>query len=414
MNRNMYLDKLIRRKGNGMIKVITGIRRCGKTYLLFELFHQHLLASGVDKEHIIKIALDDRINKKYRDPDVLCEYVHNEIKDEQMYYILLDEVQMVEEFEDVLNSFLHIKNADVYVTGSNAKFLSKDIITEFRGRGDQVHLYPLSFAEFVTGKGIEGHQAWYEFTMYGGLPKMLEIENNEDKSNYLRDIFKETYIKDILERNEVRNQTEMEELLDYLASAIGGLTNPKKLSDTFKTVKNVSVHPDTIKNYLDYFEDSFLISKASRYDVKGKKYISTPAKYYFTDCGLRNVRINFRQYEETHIMENVIYNELLIRGYHVDVGVVEVTYSDEEKRRLQKQLEVDFVCNQGSRRIYIQSALALPTREKEEQEQMSLRNINDSFKKVIIVKDGPTHYNEDGILILNLFDFLLKENSLEF
>ena len=414
MNRNMYLDKLIRRKGNGMIKVITGIRRCGKTYLLFELFHQHLLASGVDKEHIIKIALDDRINKKYRDPDVLCEYVHSEIKDEQMYYVLLDEVQMVEEFEDVLNSFLHIKNADVYVTGSNAKFLSKDIITEFRGRGDQVHLYPLSFAEFVTGKGIEGHQAWYEFTMYGGLPKMLEIENNEDKSNYLRDIFKETYIKDILERNEVRNQTEMEELLDYLASAIGGLTNPKKLSDTFKTVKNVSVHPDTIKNYLDYFEDSFLISKASRYDVKGKKYISTPAKYYFTDCGLRNVRINFRQYEETHIMENVIYNELQIRGYHVDVGVVEVTYSDEEKRRLQKQLEVDFVCNQGSRRIYIQSALALPTREKEEQEQMSLRNINDSFKKVIIVKDGPTHYNEDGILILNLFDFLLKENSLEF
>ena len=378
------------------------------------MFHQHLLASGVDKEHIIKIALDDRINKKYRDPDVLCEYVHNEIKDEQMYYILLDEVQMVEEFEDVLNSFLHIKNADVYVTGSNAKFLSKDIITEFRGRGDQVHLYPLSFAEFVTGKGIEGHQAWYEFTMYGGLPKMLEIENNEDKSNYLRDIFKETYITDILERNEVRNQTEMEELLDYLASAIGGLTNPKKLSDTFKTVKNVSVHPDTIKKYLDYFEDSFLISKASRYDVKGKKYISTPAKYYFTDCGLRNVRINFRQYEETHIMENVIYNELLIRGYHVDVGVVEVTYSDEEKRRLQKQLEVDFVCNQGSRRIYIQSALALPTREKEEQEQMSLRNINDSFKKVIIVKDGPTHYNEDGILILNLFDFLLKENSLEF
>lgn len=414
MDRNMYLDKLIRRKGNGMIKVITGIRRCGKTYLLFELFYQHLLASGVDKEHIIKIALDDRINKKYRDPDVLCEYVHNEIKDEQMYYVLLDEVQMVEEFEDVLNSFLHIKNADVYVTGSNAKFLSKDIITEFRGRGDQVHLYPLSFAEFVTGKGVEGQQAWYEFTMYGGLPKMLEIENNEDKSNYLRDIFKETYIKDILERNEVRNQTEMEELLDYLASAIGGLTNPKKLSDTFKTVKNVSVHPDTIKNYLDYFEDSFLISKASRYDVKGKKYISTPAKYYFTDCGLRNVRINFRQYEETHIMENVIYNELLIRGYHVDVGVVEVTYSDEEKRRLQKQLEVDFVCNQGSRRIYIQSALALPTREKEEQEQMSLRNINDSFKKVIIVKDGPTHYNEDGILILNLFDFLLKENSLEY
>ena len=414
MDRNLYLDKLIRKKNNGMIKVITGIRRCGKTYLLFELFYEYLLNSGVDKDHIIKIALDDRINKKYRDPDVLCEYVHKSIKDNQMYYVLLDEVQMVPEFEDVLNSFLHIKNVDVYVTGSNAKFLSKDIITEFRGRGDQVHLYPLSFAEFMSGKETDRQQAWYEYTMYGGLPKLLEIENEEDKSGYLRDIFKETYIKDILEKNDVRNPVEMEELLDYLSSAIGGLTNPKKLADTFKTVKNVSVHPDTIKTYLDYFEDSFLISKASRYDVKGKRYISTPMKYYFTDCGLRNVRINFRQYEETNIMENVIYNELLIRGYHVDVGMVEITCKDKEKRRVQKQLEVDFVCNQGSKRIYIQSALALPTQEKEEQEQLSLKAINDSFKKVIIIKDGPTHYNESGILILNLFDFLLKENSLEF
>lgn len=414
MERNLYLDKLIRKKNNGMIKVITGIRRCGKTYLLFELFYAYLLNSGVDKDHIIKIALDDRINKKYRNPDALCEYVHEAIKDDKMYYVLLDEVQMVEEFEDVLNSFLHIKNADVYVTGSNAKFLSKDIITEFRGRGDQVHLYPLSFSEFMNGRGTDRQQAWYEYTMYGGLPKLLEIENEEDKSNYLRDIFKETYIKDILERNDVRNPVEMEELLDYLASAIGGLTNPKKLADTFKTVKNVSVHPDTIKTYLDYFEDSFLISKASRYDVKGKRYISTPMKYYFTDCGLRNVRINFRQYEETHIMENVIYNELLIRGYHVDVGMVEFIYNDEKKHRVQKQLEVDFVCNQGSKRIYIQSAFALPTQEKEEQEQLSLKAINDSFKKVIIVKDGPTHYNDSGILILNLFDFLLKENSLEF
>ncbi len=414
MDRNLYLDKLIRKKNNGMIKVITGIRRCGKTYLLFELFYEYLLNSGVDKDHIIKIALDDRINKKYRDPDVLCEYVHKSIKDNQMYYVLLDEVQMVPEFEDVLNSFLHIKNADVYVTGSNAKFLSKDIITEFRGRGDQVHLYPLSFAEFMSGKETDRQQEWYEYTMYGGLPKLLEIENEEDKSGYLRDIFKETYIKDILERNDVRNPVEMEELLDYLSSAIGGLTNPKKLADTFKIVKNVSVHPDTIKTYLDYFEDSFLISKASRYDVKGKRYISTPMKYYFTDCGLRNVRIHFRQYEETHIMENVIYNELLIRGYHVDVGMVEFTCKDKEKRRVQKQLEVDFVCNQGSKRIYIQSALALPTQEKEEQKQLSLKAINDSFKKVIIIKDGPTHYNESGILILNLFDFLLKENSLEF
>lgn len=395
-----------------MIKVITGIRRCGKTYLLFELFYNYLRESGVDDGHIIKLALDDRINKKYRDPDVLCEYVHEKVKDEQMYYVLLDEVQMVSEFEDVLNSFLHIRNVDTYVTGSNAKCLSKDIITEFRGRGDQIHLYPLSFAEFMQGRKTDRYQAWYEYTMYGGLPKILEMKDEEDKVNYLRDIFKETYIKDILERNDVRNPVELEELLDYLSSAIGGLTNPKKLSDTFKTVKNTSVHPDTIKTYLDYFEDSFLISRAKRYDVKGKKYISTPMKFYFTDCGLRNVRINFRQYEETHIMENIIYNELLIRGYNVDVGMVEYNYYTEDSRKVQKQLEVDFVCNMGSKRIYIQSALALPTLEKEQQEELSLRSVNDSFRKVIIVKDGPTHYNENGILILNLFDFLLEENSL--
>ena len=395
-----------------MIKVITGIRRCGKTYLLFELFYNYLRESGVDDGHIIKLALEDRINKKYRDPDVLCEYVHEKVKDEQMYYVLLDEVQMVSEFEDVLNSFLHIRNVDTYVTGSNAKCLSKDIITEFRGRGDQIHLYPLSFAEFMQGRKTDRYQAWYEYTMYGGLPKILEMKDEEDKVNYLRDIFKETYIKDILERNDVRNPVELEELLDYLSSAIGGLTNPKKLSDTFKTVKNTSVHPDTIKTYLDYFEDSFLISRAKRYDVKGKKYISTPMKFYFTDCGLRNVRINFRQYEETHIMENIIYNELLIRGYNVDVGMVEYNYYTEDSRKVQKQLEVDFVCNMGSKRIYIQSALALPTLEKEQQEELSLRSVNDSFRKVIIVKDGPTHYNENGILILNLFDFLLEENSL--
>ena len=413
MERNMYLNKLIRKKNNGLIKVITGIRRSGKTYLLFELFYDYLIKSGVDKDHIIKIALDDRINKKYRDPDILCEYVHDVVKDDQIYYVLLDEVQMVSEFEDVLNSFLHMKNVDTYVTGSNAKFLSKDIITEFRGRGDQVHLFPLSFAEYMSGKGIDRQQAWQEYTMYGGLPKMLEIENEEDKAVYLRDIFKETYIKDILERNDIRNPVEMEELLDYLASAIGGLTNPKKLADTFKSEKNVSVHPDTIKTYLDYFEDSFLINRANRYDVKGRRYISTPMKFYFTDCGLRNVRINFRQYEETHIMENIIYNELLIRGYHVDVGMIEYNCYTENRKRVQKQLEVDFVCNQGSKRIYIQSALALPTREKEELEQLPLQNIGDSFKKIIIVKDVPTHYNESGILILNLFDFLLKENSLE-
>lgn len=411
MERNIYLNKLIRRKHNKMIKVITGIRRCGKSYLLFELFKNHLLQEGVENNHIITIALDDRMNKKYRDPDELCRYVHEQIKDEKMYYVLLDEVQMVDEFEDVLNSFLHIENVDTYVTGSNAKFLSKDIITEFRGRGDQVHLYPLSFSEFMQTYPNDIHQGWLDYAMYGGMPKLIEMEAPSDKIAYLKGIFSETYMKDILERNDVRNQEELEELMDYLASAIGGLTNPKKLADTFKSVKNVSIHQETIKTYLDYFEDSFLIQKVNRYDVKGKKYISTPAKFYFTDMGLRNTRLNFRQFEETHIMENIIYNELLIRDYNVDVGVVEYSYYEGKKRK-QKQLEVDFVCNQGSKRIYIQSALALPTIEKEEQEQQSLSKINDSYKKVIIVKDGPTHYNESGILILNLFEFLLDQDSI--
>ena len=411
MERNIYLNKLIRRKHNKMIKVITGIRRCGKSYLLFELFKNHLLQEGVEKNHIIAIALDDRMNKKYRNPDELCSYVHEQITDEKMYYVLLDEVQMVDEFEDVLNSFLHIENVDTYVTGSNAKFLSKDIITEFRGRGDQVHLYPLSFSEFMQVYPKDIRQGWQDYAMYGGMPKLIGMEEPADKIAYLKGIFSETYMKDILERNDVRNQGELEELLDYLASAIGGLTNPKKLADTFKSVKNVSVHQETIKTYLDYFEDSFLIQKADRYDVKGKKYISTPAKYYFTDVGLRNTRLNFRQFEETHIMENIIYNELIIRGYNVDVGVVEYNYYEDNKRK-QKKLEVDFVCNQGSKRIYIQSALSLPTTEKEEQEQQSLGKINDSFKKIIIVKDGPTHYNENGIFILNLFEFLMDQDSI--
>ena len=412
MERKLYLEKLIRRKHNGLIKVITGIRRSGKSYLLFELFYQHLVDTGVSGDHIIKIALDDRMNKKYRDPDYLCEYVHSCVKDEEMYYVLLDEVQFVPEFEDVLNSFLHIKNVDTYVTGSNAKFLSKDIITEFRGRGDQVHIYPLSFAEFMQVREDNPRDAWNEYVMYGGLPKLLEIKNADDKIEYLKTIFKETYIVDILERNDVRNPSELEELLDYLASSIGGLTNPKKLSDTFRTVKNVSIHPDTIKNYLEHLEDSFLISKAKRFDIKGKKYINTPMKYYFTDVGLRNARLDFRQCEETHIMENVIYNELRIRGYSVDVGMVEYTYYSEDRKKVQKQLEVDFVCNMGSKRMYIQSAYAMPTIEKEQQEQKSLVNINDSFKKIVIIKEGITHYNEDGVLILNLFDFLLAPESV--
>lgn len=412
MKRDIYLNKLIRRKHNGLIKVITGLRRSGKSYLLFELFYQHLIEEGVENSHIIKIALDDRMNKKYRDPDYLCEYVHDCVKDENMYYVLLDEVQYIPEFEDVLNSFLHIKNVDTYVTGSNAKFLSKDIITEFRGRGDQVHIYPLSFAEFMQDRKEHPRDAWYEYAMYGGLPKLIDIKDEKDKTEYLKSIFKETYLVDILERNNIRNTAELEELLDFLASSIGGLTNPKKLSDTFRSVKNVSIHPDTIKNYLEYLEDSFLIMKAKRFDIKGKKYINTPMKYYFTDIGLRNARIDFRQYEETHIMENVIYNELCVRGYNVDVGVVEYTQYDSNKKKKQTQLEVDFVCNMSSKRIYIQSAYAMPDVKKEEQEQKSLVNINDSFKKVIIIKEGKTHYNERGILILNLFDFLLDEDSI--
>ena len=412
MERPLYLDALIRKKNNGMVKIITGIRRCGKSYLLFKLFYRYLLDTGVAEDHIIRIALDDRRNKEYRDPDALYRFVHSKIADNDMVYILLDEVQLVREFEDVLNSFLHIGNADTYVTGSNAKFLSKDIITEFRGRGDQVHLFPLSFSEFMSAFPGDKREGWQYYSLYGGLPGLLKIENIQDKADYLKDIIRETYIKDILDRNIVRNPSELEELLDYLASAIGGLTNPKKLADTFMTLKNVSIHPDTVKNYLDYFEDSFLVSKAKRYDVKGKKYISTPVKFYFTDLGIRNARLNFRQYEETHIMENVIFNELLIRGYNVDVGVVEFSLYDNDRKRIQRQAEVDFVCNQGSRRLYIQSALSLGTREKELREENSLIRITDSFKKIIIVKDEPTRYNNEGILILNLFDFLLDPDSV--
>ena len=398
---------------NGMIKVITGIRRCGKSYLLFELFYNHLLSTGVKEDHIIKIALDDRINKKFRDPDYLCDYVHNFVKDNNMYYILLDEVQMLDEFEDVLNSFLHMKNVDTYVTGSNAKFLSKDIITEFRGRGDQIHIAPLSFSEFMSAYDGSVENGWKEYINFGGLPKLFEFSTGEDKSNYLKNIFTETYIKDIKDRNDIRNDAELEELLNILSSSIGSLTNPKKLSDTFKTVKQVSINPETLKNYLDYFVDSFLIEQALRYNIKGKKYINTPSKYYFTDIGLRNARLNFRQSEETHAMENVVFNELKIRGFNVDVGVVEY-YQKLNNKNVLNSAEVDFVCNLSDKRYYIQVAHSLPTKEKLDQEQNSLMRINDSFKKIIIVKDiSRSHYNEDGIYLLSLFDFLLNKNSLE-
>lgn len=413
IKRDVYLRKLIDRQHNGLVKVITGIRRCGKSYLLFELFYKYLKEQGVDDSHIIKLALDDRKNKKYRNPDELCNYVHAQIVDDKPYYILLDEVQFVDEFEDVLNSFLHIKNADTYVTGSNAKFLSKDIITEFRGRGDEIHVSPLSFKEFYSVYDGSKEDAWKEYCLYGGLPKILEYKTDEDKVAYLKNIFEETYLTDIKERHKIRNDAELAELLDILSSSIGSLTNPKKLSDTFRSVKQVSIHPDTLNNYLEHLVDSYLISQAKRYDIKGKKYINTPSKYYFTDIGLRNARLNFRQNEETHIMENVIYNELKIMGFNLDVGVVEYSKAIEGKS-VRVQAEVDFVCNKADKRYYIQSAFSIPDREKMLQEQNSLTRINDSFKKIIIVKDViKSHYNEDGVLILNLFDFLLRETSLE-
>ena len=411
MERPDYLEILKHKMHNGMIKVVTGLRRCGKSYLIFNLFYDYLLKLGIKDNHIIQIQLDDWANKEYRNPENLYRYVKGRITNNEHYYILLDEVQLVPHFEDVLNGFLHIQNTDTYVTGSNAKFLSRDIITEFRGRGDQIHLQPLSFKEFMStfnGYELDG---WEQYMTFGGLPKLLEMQTYQEKTNYLKNIFEETYIRDIVERNNIRNRAEMEELLDVVASSIGGLTNPKKLSDTFKSVKDVTIHTDTVKSYLDYLEDSFLISKARRYDVKGKRYINTPMKYYFSDCGLRNARLGFRQIEETHLMENVIYNELCRRGYSVDVGCVEDVFTGENGKRTQKQLEIDFVCNMGSKRIYIQSALALSTLEKVMQEQRSLLKVNDSFSKIIIVKDGVSHYSDDGVMILRLFDFLLSKSE---
>ena len=411
MERPDYLEILKHKMHNGMIKVVTGLRRCGKSYLIFNLFYDYLLKLGIKDDHIIQIQLDDWANKEYRNPENLYRYVKGRITNNEHYYILLDEIQLVPHFEDVLNGFLHIQNTDTYVTGSNAKFLSRDIITEFRGRGDQIHLQPLSFKEFMStfnGYELDG---WEQYMTFGGLPKLLEMQTYQEKTNYLKNIFEETYIRDIVERNNIRNRAEMEELLDVVASSIGGLTSPKKLSDTFKSVKDVTIHTDTVKSYLDYLEDSFLISKARRYDVKGKRYINTPMKYYFSDCGLRNARLGFRQIEETHLMENVIYNELCRRGYSVDVGCVEDVFTGENGKRTQKQLEIDFVCNMGSKRIYIQSALNLSTLEKVMQEQRSLLKVNDSFSKIIIVKDGVSHYNDDGVMILRLFDFLLSKSE---
>lgn len=415
IKRNRYLNTLISKKHNGLIKVITGMRRCGKSYLLFTLFKEHLLSDGIDEDHIIEIAFDAFENKKYRDPDVLYPYLKEQIKDDAMYYVLLDEVQLLGEFESILNSLIRMKNVDVYVTGSNARFLSKDVITEFRGRGDEVHMYPLSFAEFMSVYPGTKQDGWNEYMLYGGIPLVLEFTTPDQKIAFLKSLFEETYISDIVGRHNIRNKAELEELLNILSSAIGSLTNPQKLSATFQTVKKKKISNSTIKRYIDYLCDSFLIDSAIRYDVKGKKYIDTPVKYYFTDMGLRNARLNFRQIEETHSMENIIFNELKMRGFNVDVGVIMQYETNEKGANIRKQLEIDFVCNQGSKRYYIQSAYAIPDQAKMEQEQRSLMLTGDFFKRMIITKDTPApYYNESGVLIMNVYDFLLNENSLAF
>ena len=414
IRRDIYLNKLISKKHNGLIKVVTGMRRCGKSYLLFNLFKEYLVNEGVNENHIIEIAFDSFENRKYRDPEVLFPYLMEKIADNEMYYVLLDEVQMLDDFESVLNSLGRKKNVDVYVTGSNAKFLSKDIITEFRGRGDEVHMYPLTYSEFMSVYDGDKQKGWRDYVLFGGIPLVLGFKTADQKSDFLKSLFEETYISDITGRNNIRNKAELEELLNILSSAIGSLTNPSKLSAKFKSVKNKTISKDTIIKYIDYLKDSFLIDSAIRYDIKGKKYINTPSKYYFTDLGLRNARLNFRQVEETHAMENIIFNELKVRGYNVDVGVVVMNEVDKNGKKIRKQLEVDFVCNKGSKRFYIQSAYALPDKEKMEQEQRSLVNTGDGFKKIIITKDAVAPlYNDEGILVMSVYDFLLNPDSME-
>ena len=428
IRRDFYLNKLIKRKNNGLIKVITGIRRCGKSYLLNTLFYRHLLESGVDADHIISFAFDSAddlhltgeslvgVEKEKRgaDPEKFMAYIRTKVVDDGMYYLLLDEIQMLDCFEAVLNSYLRKDNMDVFVTGSNARLLSKDIATEFAGRGDEVHMYPLSFAEFMSVYEGDKYMGLSEYMLYGGIPSVVLCDGSDDKAAALQNLFREIYIQDIVRRNRVKNIGELEDLLNILSSAIGSLTNPEKLKNTFRSVKKSKITANTIKKYLDYFEDSFLIESAQRYDIRGKAYIETPKKYYFSDLGLRNARINFRQFERTHSMENVIYNELRMRGYSVDVGVVPVAEKDQNGKVTRKQLEVDFVCNLGSSRYYIQSAYALPDETKRMQEIRPFRKIDDSFRKIIITGDVvPTQYDEYGILTINIYDFLLDPKCLE-
>ena len=413
IERNKYLQELVSSRHNGLVKIITGMRRCGKSFLLFRLFRRFLEDNGVADDHIVEMAFDDYAFKEFRNPDKFYAYVKGRIIDDQPYYILLDEVQMLDEFEDVLNGLLHIPNADVYVTGSNAKFLSKDIITEFRGRGYQIHVSPLSFAEFMSVYEGDREDGWNEYLLYGGLPPVVLLKTEEEKVKLLDSLLAETYIIDVVNRNKIKNDSELNDLFKILASGIGGLTNPQRLSNTFQSVKNVSISPATIKKYIECLSDAFLLESCNRYDVKGRKYIGTPLKYYFSDLGIRNALLGFRQQEKTHLMENAVYNELCARGYSVDVGNVEVNTVDEKGTKVRRMLEVDFVCNRGYKRCYIQSALSLPDREKMQQESASLLRIDDSFMKYVITGDRINKYqNDDGIVIMNVLDFLLDEQSV--
>lgn len=405
IKRDKYLDELIGWKHTDLIKIVTGLRRCGKSFLLFNLFHQHLLSSGTDESHIIEIALDDISNEALREPFRMLEYVKSKIKDDNQYYLIIDEVQLLGRFVDVLNSFMHIDNVDIYVTGSNSRFLSKDVATEFRGRGIEIHIYPLSFAELYQARGGDKYALWKSYYTYGGLPYLASLNDNARKAEYLSSLNQTLYLKDIVERNKIANEDEFSELMNLMASSIGSPCNPNKIANTFKSVKKGSLAPQTIAKYLSFMEDAFIVEKSVRYDIKGRKYIGTLSKYYFQDVGLRNALLNFRQVEETHLMENVIYNELRRCGYSVDVGMIEVRSATQRK-----QLEVDFVANKGDKRYYIQSAFALPDEQKLEQELASLKKINDSFKKIIITRDDIAPYHDDnGVLIIGLMDFLLRD-----
>lgn len=414
IERKKYLDELISLRHNGMIKVVTGMRRCGKSYLLFEIFASWLEKNGIASDHVIKLDLEDYKNRGMRNPDNLCAYVESRITDDAMHYLLLDEVQMLGHFEDVLNGFLRMRNVDVYVTGSNAKFLSKDIVTEFRGRGFEVKMYPLSFSEYMSVYQGSVQAGFNEYMLYGGLPQILSYAMEEQKAKFLKSLFDEVYIKDIKDRYEIRKDDDLEELINIMASGVGSLTNPNKLANTFRSEKKSGISYDTVKEYIDYLCDSFLVEKSTRYDIKGKRYVNAPYKYYFMDLGLRNARINFRQSERSHLMENMVYNELRIRGFNVDVGIVPVVMSDESGRQRRFSFEVDFVCNLGSRRYYIQSAYRMESDEKIRQERASLLKVDDSFKKIIVVgEESPVTRDEVGITTISIYDFLLKENSLE-